>query len=217
VLFSADLTGGEPAALLEVFLEEAGVDRVRTDPDDPAGLHAFRLPTLDGEVYAIASREGRREVTITSAPQPVTLGISRSPMVLAALDSKGRLVACETDGPVRVAGRTVIDANASVMAFTLDRKPMEESSSLVLLPQPYRPADIAVRAGPEIDFVVIGEPSEGAWRTREEWAAERSPEGVKIHLDADQSLCVVLLVRRAEREGWIRSLAAFLEGYLEGL
>jgi hypothetical protein len=40
---------------------------------------------------------------------------------------------------------------------------------------------------------------------------------VKIHLDADQSLCVVLLTSRAEREGRIRSLAAFLEGYLEGL
>ncbi len=179
VVFNADLSTNAPAALIEAFLREAGIERVHTEPDDPARIRVFRLPTQDGEVYGITASAAQKAVTIKTATTPVTLSISRSPMVMAGLDKQGRLTACESDGLVKVSGRTIVDATASVMIFALDRKPIEQSEAIVLLPQPYVPADVTLRASPTLDLLEIGDVIDGVWRMRHQVPVQAGPDGVK--------------------------------------
>ena len=73
-------------------------------------------------------------------------------MVMAGVDTQGRLTACESDGLVMVGDRKVIEATASVMAFALDGKPIEESEAVVLLPQPEVSADFICRLGKKHRF-----------------------------------------------------------------
>ena len=215
VLFSADLSVDVPAGLIEAFLQEAGVDRVHTDPDDPAEISVFRVPTRDGQVFGITSEKARPSVTITSTPSPITLRKTRSPMVMAAVDEQGKLVACETDGLAKVGDRMLVESTASVMIFTLDRNPVETSSAVVLLPQPGVSAKITLQLGQEIDVIEIGDMIGGAWKTHCQAAPESVAGGVRLSLDEDQSLGVVLLTSRASRDEHVRRLTAFLQGYLD--
>jgi hypothetical protein len=215
VVFNADLTANAPGGLIDAFLRDAGVDRVHTLPDDPNAIRVFHLPTEDGAVYGVTSEGPQRSVTLTAAPTPVTLRITRSPMVVAGFDAQGRLTACESDGWVKVGDRTVIEATASVMVLTLDRKPIEESAAVVLLPQPEVPADVAVRLAPGIDFVEIGDVLGGVWHARRQLPASVAPEPIKFHLDAEQSLCVVLLCHKANRARQVERLRRFLQGYFD--
>jgi len=166
----------------------------------PERVRVFCVPTENGAVYGVTSPAGAQNVTLTALSQPVTLRITRSPMVMAGVNPRGCLTACESDGLVMVGDRKVVEATASVMMFTLDGKPIEESEAVVLLPQPEVPADFTCRLGKNIDLLEIGDVQGGSWHTRDQSAAVRVSDGLKFHVDADQSLSVVLLTRHADRD-----------------
>ena len=212
---NADLSANAPGALIDAFLRDAKVQRVPTEPNSPEKVRVFRIPTLDGTVYGVTSPVGAQNVTLTALSQPVTLRITRSPMVIAGVDKQGRLTACESDGLVVVGDRKVIEATASVMAFTLDGKPIEESEAVVLLPQPEVSADFTCRLGKDIDLMEIGDLQGGSWHTREQTSVVHTADGLKFHIDAAQSLSVVLITRRAVRDKHVERLTRFLSGYLE--
>lgn len=214
VVFSADLSANAPGTLIDAFLHDAGVRRVPTEPASPDKVRVFHVPTEDGNVYGVTSAAGAQDVTLTALSQPVTLRITRSPMAIAGVDARGRLTACETDGLLVVGNRKVIESTVSVMMLTLDGKPIEESSAVVLLPQPETPGDFTCRLGQNIDLLEIGDVQDGTWRRREQ-SPVRASDGFKFHIDNDQSLSVVLLTCRADRDKYVKRLTRFLQGYLE--
>ena len=136
-------------------------------------------------------------------------------MVMAGVDSQGRLTACESDGLVTVGNRKIIEATASMMVFTLDGKPIEESAAVVLLPQPEVSSDVVMRLSADIDTLEIGDVLGGVWHVRHQTPATSAGDGIKFHLDAEQSLCVVLLCHSADRTRQVERLRAFLQGYLD--
>ena len=216
VVFNADMSDNMPGPLIDAFLQGAKVDRIHTKPDSPGNNRVFRVPTENnGAVYGVTSQGSQDAVTITTAPEPVTLGIKRSPMVMAGFDGRGRLTACESDGVVRLAGRTIVESTASTMIFTLDSKPIEESEAVVVLPQPFAAAEIAIKVSKSLDHLECGDVKDGRWHSHERVPLTQDEEGAKFALDSVQSLGVVLLTDRANRDRYVEQLTRFLLGYLE--
>jgi hypothetical protein len=233
VLFNADVSATTPPALLAFFLEQAGLRRERAEPDDPDNLHVYRVPTHDGQVFGLAVRGGnktnvsydaafsidqapaKREYTIVTSPAPVTLTLGRSPMVMAAFDGNGKLVACETDGVMKLRDKMVVTSTGSVMMFALDGQPIETSAAVVVLPQPFVQTDIQILTSTTLDRLEIGDLKDGAWQTHHQAELTHGPEGARFSVDQVQSLGVVLLTRHADRDKHIERLTRFLLGYLE--
>lgn len=233
VLFNADVSANTPAVLVESFLEQAGVRRDRAEPDDPANLHVYRIPTCDGNIIGLAARGGnatnvsydaafslaepptKREYTISTAPTPCTLTLGRSPMVMAGFDANGNLVSCETDGLVKLRDKLLVESTSSVMAFTLDGQPIETSAAVVVLPQPFAAADIRIHTSPTLNHLEIGDLKNGVWQTHHQASLIHGLDGAAFSLDELQSLGVVLLTHRADRDKHINRLTRFLQGYLE--
>lgn len=233
VLFNADMTAGTPPALLAFFLEQARVGRERAEPDDPTNLHVYRIPTQDGDVFGVAARGGRKtnvsydaafsldeaplqqEYTIATSPAPVTLTLGRSPLVIAGFDRNGKLSACETDGVVKLRDKTVVASTSSVMVFTLDGLPIAESAAVVVLPQPFVKTNIQILTSTALDHIENGDLKDGVWQTHAQAPLKHGPGGATFSLDEVQSLDVVLLTRRSERDKHVERLTRFLLGYLE--
>ena len=156
--------------------------RERAEPDDPTNLHVYRIPTHDGQVFGLAARGGnktavsydaafslaeappKRDYTIATSPMPVTLTLGRSPMVMAAFNGDGKLVACETDGVVKLRDKTALTATNSVMVFTLDGAPIAESAAVVVLPQPFAKTNIKIVTSTTLDHCEIGDLKDGTGR-----------------------------------------------------
>ena len=136
-------------------------------------------------------------------------------MVMAGFDGRGNLVACETDGLVKLRGKTVVDSTSSAMVFTLDGQPIEISAAVVVLPQPFVKADIQILTSPTLDHLEIGDLKDGVWQTHYRAVLTHGPRGTRFSLDEVQSLGVVLLTRRTDRDKHVARLRDFLLGYLE--
>ena len=214
VVFNADYSAAAPAAVYGEFMNGAGVEPERADRGDFKNYTIVRVPTHDGSVYGlVACGDMNGITTIATSPTPVTLEKTRSPMVMAGFDTQGRVTACETDGLLKVAGRTIVDATATVMIFTLDGKPIDQSEAVVVLPQPFADSKITIRTAASVDSLIVGDMVGGKWTTGRQTPLVTGPKGVSFALDEIDSTCVVLLTSKAARNKYVKKLARFLSGH----
>ena len=65
VLFNADVSAAAPPILLHSFLEQAGVQRHRAEPDDPSVVRVYHLSVEGGQVFGLSVRGARRLFPMT--------------------------------------------------------------------------------------------------------------------------------------------------------
>lgn len=181
VPFPVELDGRAACGpLYRVFLHRAGVERLRTEPDD-GSVHAFEVPLQNGAALVLCNDTGAR-CTVAVA------GSSLGTRIMADLDphrtgfllaAGGKALAAEAQGALAVDGRAVLQAEGHQALISLEDADLAAGGARLALP--FGPGRVILppAAGPLT--VETGEFRGGRWRPL---AAEAAPEAGPVTVTA---------------------------------
>jgi hypothetical protein len=138
--------------------------------------HAFRLHEQNGALTIVLVNPSSSATTVrVSEPgtEAVEVMLNASGTGLARFDKSGKLVAVESEGPVKLADCTIIPMTGHWALFSADGKPLAKSSELVILPFGDGEIDLMALKNTADLMVQTGDVIEGRWRHRHETGTSR--------------------------------------------
>jgi len=190
--------------LYRQFLETAGVEPVRIEPDDP-NVHVFRISTTDGGAAftLLAAGPGpKKRAALSFAGREVAVEVSRGRPAFVLFAPNGKVTACESAGDIDIAGARFVTSTTHFMAIALDGKSLEGTDACAIMPTDAGRIALATEGGDEY-AAQLGTFSGGKWRALEEVPLAQMEAGIELPVDEARKLGIVILYRvtDAESEG----------------
>jgi hypothetical protein len=140
----------------------------------------------------------------------VTLAPSAYGYGICGLNGQGGLWALETQGKVTLAGRTKWDGTAHVMAFSVDRKDIEASEAICILP--FSKGTMEVFASSAFTSVSCGEIIDGRWNPFQTIPVHPDASGKISFTVEDHHLRTILLLHSDKAKENLDGLVEPLRG-----
>ncbi|NOZ22936.1 MAG: hypothetical protein GXP25_17805 [Planctomycetes bacterium] len=195
------------------FLSFAGVERIAMAPDKPT-LHVHRQATASGGVFYVVFNgedDAYERVTLFDVEPAISLDVYPCQPGAIVLDSDGRILAVESHGDVIRDDRRIVEGNIHVMLSTLDGKPIEDSSALLLMP--FRSGEIKVssRALRGDVAAAVGEVRDGKWRRLDEARCDAKEGGVNVAVTKAQALNLILITPKDKQSDAARAVEKMIQ------
>ncbi|HWB95251.1 MAG TPA: hypothetical protein VG672_01075, partial [Bryobacteraceae bacterium] len=122
---------------------------------------------------------------------------------VVATDANGKIIAIEGAGDIRCGEEALLDAASHLIALTLDRQPLTRSTRLLLLPMGAGEVEIPHAARWRKPTVVVGAVERRHWKTYESFDPILAGDRLRVKIDADRNLSMVLVVESGDEQGAI--------------
>ncbi len=181
---------------------------VRREQVEPAAapIHAYRVATHDGESVHVALNYddvSLDRVDLSVAAGTVRFSLPAHRPAVVATDANGKIIAIEGAGDIRCGEEALLDAASHLIALTLDRQPLTRSTRLLLLPMGAGEVEIPHAARWRKPTVVVGAVERRHWKTYESFDPILAGDRLRVKIDADRNLSMVLVVESGDEQGAI--------------
>jgi len=196
------------SGVYRAFLNFAGVKTNTVVPDDPR-IHVFKVKTSDGLAYVLFNRNtgsnvaqgfsladsnGVQAFRLADLSPDVSLSLAPFKPGFIHIDKNNNLLGVESQGDVKQGDKTILKTNVHTIAFSLDGKAIDRSDALAVMT--IYPGSVTL-ARPDKDgfSCELGEIQAGKWVTLENIKPASVAEGLKIDLDEDRALEIILVAK----------------------
>jgi|GEM_PF-711494 len=188
------------SGIYKVFLSFAGIKTNSIMPDNP-GIHIFKVKTSDGNAYVLYNRNtaGIKPaiVTLTGELNPVSISLSPFKPGFVHIDKDGNILGVESQGEVKQGEKIIMKTDVHTIVFSLDSRAIDKSDAVVIMTM-YPGSVTLLRQEREGFSAELGEICSGKWVTLENIKPASVSEGLKIDIDEDRALEIILLAKDLE-------------------
>ena len=180
-------------AVYRTILREAGIAPVGIEPDWPT-VHAFRVPTTDGQVTVLHNTDHEKSVSVTlkhPKDHPSLTLLPRHPGLMQFND-RGELLAVEAGGHVK-AGDLRIDGPGQFMLIAMDGHALEVSNYLMFVPIDPGTYTFAGIANGKQPAAALGDIERGQWRQAHQFELKRDGERFNIQVAPHEALSIYII------------------------
>ena len=191
-------------AFYSALLNHLGIAREELQPSE-ATVHLYRLATLDGETIHVAVNYGDQAVEKLRIPvrgRMVSLTVPAHRPALIAVDAQGAVPVVEGMGEMLLGEELLLNSTAHLAAMAADRRHLGASNRLILLPMGSGVVEVPNVARWRNPRVIAGAVEMGRWHTFEQFTPASSNGRLKVEVDPDRNLSMLLLCEAAD-ERWM--------------
>jgi hypothetical protein len=191
-------------AFYSALLNHLGIAREELQPSE-ATVHLYRRATLDGETIHVAVNYGDQMMEKLRIPvrgRTVSLTVPAHRPALIAVDAQGAVPVIEGMGDMLLGEEMLLNSTAYLVAMAADRRHLGASNRLILLPMGSGVVEVPNVARWRNPRVIAGAVEMGRWRTFEQFTPASSNGRLKVEVDPDRNLSMLLLCEAGD-ERWM--------------